>query len=47
MGLKYGPKAIGEDLKNLSYFMPWAQDGTDKSYEMAQKTLPTADTLAQ
>ena len=47
MGLKHGLKAIGEDLKNSPYFMPWAQDGTDKGYGMAQKTLPKVDTLAQ
>ena len=37
MGLKHGPKGIGEDLENLSYFMPWAQVGTNKDYGMAQK----------
>ena len=24
MGLMHGPKAIGEDPRNLLYFMPWA-----------------------
>ena len=47
MGLKHGLKAIGEDLKNTPYFMPWAQDGTKKGYEMAQKTFPTVNTSAQ
>ena len=47
MGLKHGQKAIGEDLKTLPFFMPWVQDGIDNGYEMAQKILPTADTLAQ
>ena len=47
MDLKHGPKAIGEDLKNSPYFMPWAQDKTDKGYGMAQKTLHTTDTSAQ
>ena len=30
-------KAVGEDLENSPYFLPWAQVGTDKDYGMAQK----------
>ena len=38
MGLKYGPKAIGEVFEEFALFLYlWAQDGTDKGYEMAQK----------
>ena len=47
MGLKHNPKAIGEVFKISPYFMPWAQDGTDKGYRMAQKTIPTANTSVQ
>ena len=37
MGLKHDSKAVGEDLENSPYFLPWAQVGTDKDYGMAQK----------
>ena len=37
MGLKHGPKAIGETFENSPYFMPWAWVRTSKDYRMAQK----------
>ena len=37
MGLKHDSKAVGEDLENSPYFLPWAQVGIDKDYRMAQK----------
>ena len=38
MGLKHGSKASGEVFEEFALFLYlWAQDGTDKGYEMAQK----------
>ena len=43
MGLRYNPKAIGEDPKNSLYFMHLAWVETDKN---GPKKIPTIDTSA-